>query len=124
MPLPRNVAASRGAWGERLAEAVLLACGYTCLDRRFRVGGGEIDLVVRNCSVLAFVEVKTRRADGAAGPEHFIDAGQRRRVRRAAVAWLAAHPGQGGPRVRFDVVAIVHHGTGGGVDIRHLADVF
>lgn len=121
---PAGDAAGRGAWGERLAESVLVACGYTCLDRRFRTGGGEIDLVVRSGPVLAFVEVKTRRADGAARPEFFIDAGKRRRVRRAAVAWLAAHPGQGAPELRFDVVAIVHHGTGGGVDIRHLAGVF
>jgi putative endonuclease len=121
---PEYGAAGRGLWGEQLAEAVLLACGYTCVDRRFRTGGGEIDLVVRCGPVLAFVEVKTRGADGVAPPEFFIDAGKRRRVRRAAVAWLAAHPGQGAPQVRFDVVAVVHQGTGGGVDIRHLTDVF
>jgi putative endonuclease len=124
MNRPECVAAGRGVWGEQLAEAVLLACGYTCEDRRFRTGGGEIDLVVRRGPVLAFVEVKTRRADGVAPPESFIDAGKRRRVRRAAVAWLAAHPGQGAPQVRFDVVAVVHHGVGAGVDIRHLTDVF
>ncbi len=121
---PARDNAGRGVWGESLAESVLVACGYTCVDRRFRIGGGEIDLVVRNGPVLAFVEVKTRGADGAARPECFIDAGQRRRVRRAAVAWLAAHPGQGAPQLRFDVVAITHHGAGAGVDIRHLAGVF
>lgn len=122
---PRRVdAAGRGVWGERLAEALLLACGYTCQDRRCRTGGGEIDLVVRRGPVLAFVEVKTRRADGVAAPECFIDAGKRRRVRRAAAAWLAEHPGQGAPEVRFDVVAVIHHGAGGGVDIRHLTAVF
>lgn len=117
-------AVGRGVWGEQLAEAVLLACGYACLDRRCRTGGGEIDLVVRRGPVLAFVEVKTRRADGVAPPEFFIDAAKRRRVRRAAAAWLAAHPGQNAPQVRFDAVAVVHHGTAGGVDIRHLTGVF
>lgn len=121
---PAHARAARGAWAERLAEAVLLACGYECLDRRFRIGGGEIDLVARRGDVVAFVEVKARAAGGAAEPECFVSAGQRRRVRRASLAWLAAHPQAGAPRLRFDVVAVVLHGSGRGVDIRHLPGAF
>ncbi len=113
-----------GHWGERLAEAVLAACGYTCLDRRWRAPRGELDLVARRGDALVFVEVKARREDGAGPPECFIDARKRHRVRQAARAWLAAHPEQRGARLRFDVVAIAHRGTVGGVDIRHLVDAF
>ena len=125
-----NAPADRGLWAERLAEAVLAATGYTCLDRRFRAPGGEIDLVARRGDVLVFVEVKGRRADGAGPPECFVDRGKRRRVRRAAAAWLAGRAAACGLRhdapgqLRFDVVAIEHHGPGGGLDIRHLVDVF
>ena len=114
----------RGAWGERLAEAVLTACGYTCLDRRWRTARGELDLVARRDGVVVFVEVKTRHGDGAGAPEVFVDVVKRRRVRQAALAWLEAHPDQRGARLRFDVVAIAHHGTAGGVDVRHLVDAF
>lgn len=128
MPAPERIAprdrAARGAWAEHLAAAVLTACGYACLDRRFRIQGGEIDLVVRRGAVLAFVEVKARAAGGAAEPECFVGAGQRRRVRRAALAWLAAHPQPDGPELRFDVVAVTHHGQEGGVDVRHLPGAF
>lgn len=128
MPVPTRIAprdrAARGAWAENLAAAVLTACGYACLDRRFRVPGGEIDLVVRRGDVLAFVEVKARAAGGAAEPECFVGSGQRRRVRRAALAWLAAHPQPDVPDLRFDVVAVTHHGQEGGVDVRHLPGAF
>lgn len=117
-------AATRGNWAEHLAAAVLTACGYACLDRRFRIPGGEIDLVARRGPDLVFVEVKARAAGGAGEPECFVSPGQRRRVRRAALAWLAAHPQPDAPRLRFDVVAVVHHGEEGGVDIRHLVGAF
>lgn len=45
MPVPSRIAprdhATRGAWAENLAAAVLTACGYACLDRRFRVPGAR-----------------------------------------------------------------------------------
>lgn len=123
-PIRSTGAASRGAWGERLAETVLSACGYACRDRRCRIGGAEIDLVMSYGPDLVFVEVKTRRGDGLAEPECFLPPAQRRRIRRAALAWLAAHPGQAAPRLRFDVVAIVDRGAGGGLDLRHLPDAF
>ncbi len=123
-------AGARGRWAEQLAEAVLTAAGYACLDRRFRAPGGEIDLVVRRGDVLAFVEVKARRAGGAGPPECFVDRVKRARVRRAAATWLVERAAACGCRhdapgeLRFDVVAIEHQGPDGGLDIRHLVGVF
>lgn len=121
---PRSQAAARGAWGEHLAEAVLGACGYVCLDRRFRIPGAEIDLVMRREPYLVFVEVKTRHRRRVADPECFLPPQQRRRIRQAALAWLAANPGQGALRLRFDVVAIIDPGPDGGVELRHLPNAF
>lgn len=130
MDEPRRAPAERGLWAEHMAEAVLAAAGYACLDRRFRAPGGEIDLVVRRGDVLAFVEVKARRSGGAGPPECFVDRGKRARVRRAAATWLVERAAACGCRhdapgeLRFDVVAIEHQGPGGGLDIRHLVGVF
>lgn len=74
------------------------------LDRNWRSGRCEIDLVAREGDVVAFVEVKARRP----GPEDPLEAvrpDQRRRILRAARAWIHAHPGVGS-RFRFDVVAV------------------
>lgn len=71
-----------------------------------RVGGGELDLVVRRGRRLVFVEVKERARDGFGGPLGAIGPEKRRRVRRAADAWLAAHPELEGLEVALEAVAI------------------
>ncbi|MCH7992121.1 MAG: YraN family protein, partial [Gemmatimonadetes bacterium] len=49
-----------GAWGERLAGARLERRGWTILERNYRLGRREVDLIARKEGILAFVEVKTR----------------------------------------------------------------
>ncbi len=106
----RTSEARRRSWREgRRAEAIaawwLLLKGYRVLARRFKVPSGEIDLVVRRGKVIAAVEVKERasldRAAEAIGPR------QRRRVARAAQAFMQQNPAQAVCDLRFDVVLIV-----------------
>ena len=52
----------RGHRAEWIALLFLVAKGYRPLARRFRAGGGEIDLVVTRGDTIAFVEVKSRAA--------------------------------------------------------------
>ncbi|MDQ4136289.1 MAG: YraN family protein, partial [Pseudomonadota bacterium] len=82
----------------------LLAKGYRPLARRFAAAGGEVDLVVRRGSTIAFVEVKARAALEDALTA--ITAGKRRRFSRAARAWLARHPGAAGLTWRADAVYV------------------
>jgi putative endonuclease len=77
----RRAADWRGHWAEATALALLLLKGYRPLARRFRAGGGEIDLVVARGDTIAFVEVKSRAALEAAFVA--IDAAKRRRFSRA-----------------------------------------
>lgn len=78
------------------------------LGRNVRVGRGELDLIARRGTVLAFVEVKARRSATCGAPEDAVDARKRRRVARLAELWLAARPWalRGVSDVRFDVVAV------------------
>src|SRR5947207_9270293 len=57
-----------GELGERIAERWLRRRGWTVVQRRFRSGHRDIDLVVERDGTVAFVEVKARRGAEFGGP--------------------------------------------------------
>lgn len=93
-------AAERRAWWHYRLR------GYRILDRNAWTGGNELDLVVRRGRHLAFVEVKAKGGAGRGDPLEMVTAEKQRRLRRAAEAWLAAHPEAAALEARFDVVAV------------------
>src|SRR6478672_11451324 len=80
-----NSGERRAAWWYRLR-------GWRVLGANVRAGGNELDLIVRRGSALRFVEVKQRTRSGFGGASGAVGAEKQRRVRRAAAAYLAAHP--------------------------------
>jgi len=80
--------------------------GYRVLGANVWLAGAELDLVVRRGRVLAFVEVKSKAGDGYGDPLEMVTPVKVARIRRAAEAWLAAHPEHAALDVRFDVVAV------------------
>ena len=78
--------------GERIAARHYRLRGYRILAANVRAGGNELDLIVRRGSRLVFVEVKERADQSFGGPIAAVDREKRRRVRRAAAAWLHANP--------------------------------
>jgi putative endonuclease len=107
-----------GKRAERRAAWWYRSRGYRVLERNAWVGGYELDLVVRRGRRLVFCEVKEKLGVGFGEPEEMVDIEKRRRLRRAAAAWLAQHPEAGGLPVSFDVIAIQ------GGRLRHLAEAF
>lgn len=96
------------AWRYGLAAETICAWwlrlhGYRIVARRHRTPVGEIDLVARRCHVIAFVEVKAR-VDSAALAAPTIR--QRRRIVRAAQAFLQRRPRLAHLDPRFDVIAV------------------
>ena len=79
-----------GLKAETIAAILLTLKGYSIVARRFAANGGEIDLIARRGRAVAFVEVKAR-ADLDAALES-IGPTKRRRIGRAARAWLARNP--------------------------------
>ncbi len=121
MTLAAGKARERAVRGERLAAEHLLRSGLVILDRNWRSGHLEIDLVAREDQVVAFVEVKTR-GPGPQAPLEAVGRRKRTRVRRAAEAWIRAHPGVG-REFRFDAVAVRIDPTGE-PRIEHVRDAF
>ncbi|MEO0452271.1 MAG: YraN family protein [Pseudomonadota bacterium] len=100
----RRGAERRGRHAETLAAAWLTLKGYHVLASRVRLPVGEIDLIARRRTVLAFVEVKQRA--------HLHDALQAvtprawDRISRAAEVWASSQPHASQLDWRFDLVAI------------------
>ena len=108
----------RGARAESRALLHYRLRGYRLLDRNAWAGGNEIDLVLRRGRTVVFCEVKEKTSRRFGQPEEMVTDEKQRRLRRAAEAWLAAHPKEAGLDVRFDVVAVEPEG------IRRVADAF
>ncbi len=51
-----------GTTGEDLACQRLLKSGFTIMERNFRFGKAEIDIIAKNNNFIIAVEVKTRRS--------------------------------------------------------------
>lgn len=113
----RRRAYGRGRRAETVAAWWLRLKGYRILARGFRVPVGEVDLIARRGRVLALVEVKTRGSLAAAGEAMTLR--QRRRIARAAAAFLQRHPKFAGLDLRFDVVLIAPYRRP-----RHLVDAW
>ena len=119
---PMSAARQRfGELGERIAERWLRARGWRVVERRFRTGHRDIDLVVELEGVVAFVEVKARRGDRFGDPVAAVNWRKQKELGRSARVWVARH-GQGWSAFRFDVVGVLVDGER--VRIRHVANAF
>ena len=89
--------------------------GWRIVARGWRCPAGEIDILARRGAILAVIEVKSRgdlaTRRGALPPR------QRRRITRAAEAFLTTHPEFAGLGLRFDLMLVAprrlpHHRPG------------
>jgi len=114
-----------GELGERVAARWLERCGWRILERRYRCGHRDIDLVIGQGDTVAFVEVKTRRTTLHGDPTEAVNWRKRKELARSAQAWIDRRQGgiaRGRTVYRFDVVAVLIEG--GRVRVRHVPDAF
>ena len=95
-----------GADAEDAALAQLSAAGLRLLARNARYPFGELDLVMLEAGCVVFVEVRRRASDRFGGAAVSVDAAKRRKLARAAQAWLSSHRQFANAACRFDVVAV------------------
>ena len=95
----------KGKRGEDQAATFLRLKGYKILERNFRVGQGEIDLIARRGGTLVFIEVKTRRGKAQGTPLEAVTPHKVKRLSAAAAVYLAGNPLERGD-CRFDVVTL------------------
>jgi len=97
--------AAAGNYGETAARGYLAAKGYEILAERYKVGGGEIDLIARDGGYLVFVEVKYRRQANFGSPAAGVTKAKRRAIAAAARRYLADR-GLVDVDCRFDVIEV------------------
>ena len=102
--LRRQRAQRRGRVAEWLCLWHLRLRGWRILARGWRCPAGEIDILARRGKVLAVIEVKSRgelaTAAAALAPR------QRRRIERAAEAFLLQRPDLARLDLRFDLMLV------------------
>ena len=81
----------RGALGEQAAVEYLRRHGFVLVERNYRVGYSEVDIIAQRDDELHFVEVKTRKVGSMTAPEEAINEQKCRAMRRAASAYMAQH---------------------------------
>ncbi len=114
-------AEKRGRWAETLCVIALRLTGWRILARRMKArrgsGLGEVDIVARRGSTIAFIEVKAR-ADLDTAAES-VTAAQRARIARSAEVYLQRRADLTDCNVRFDVMILA-----GGLIPRRIVDAW
>jgi putative endonuclease len=95
-----------GRYCEDLAADRLVSDGWIVLDRNFRDGPREIDLIARRRGTVIFVEVKGRADARHHHPLQSIGPAKRRDLARAARRWIRAY-GRPGECYRFDAMSVI-----------------
>lgn len=110
-----------GREGERLVAERLRAEGCLIMERNWRCGRNEIDIIARKGEYILFVEVKTRAAAGWTSPESALTESKYRAFTRAVAAYMSMHDLWGEPRLDLAAVDI---GPDGRAEIRYIENAF
>ena len=102
--ISRRRARDRGRLAEFLCRWHLRLRGWRIVAANWRCPAGEIDILARRGRVLAIIEVKTR--DDLANAAASVLPRQRRRIARAASAFLLVRPDLAELVLRFDVMLV------------------
>lgn len=108
-----------GKIGEDLALKYLLDKGYELLERNYRAGKAEIDLLMKKENELVVVEVKTR-FNAILEPEKAVGKSKQKTLAAGIEEYLNSNTLE--LNVRFDIISI--NFFYGKVDITHFEDAF
>lgn len=112
--------------GEELAEALLLKKGYKIVDRNFRKGYGEIDIVAidlsENENTLVFIEVKTRTSKTFGSPFESVTFWKLKTLIKTAQFYKLTHRNLP-ENLRIDAISVTLSSNGTFIDIEHIKNI-
>ena len=108
--------------GENLAAEYLNKSGYKIIDRNFRKGYGEIDIVCIKDDILVFVEVKTRTTKIFGGVKESITGFKIRKLIQTAQFYKSTHSNLP-EALRIDAVLIDLNGADKLTNMEHIENI-
>ncbi|NPA38125.1 MAG: YraN family protein [Chlorobi bacterium] len=109
-----------GHTGEDIAAEYLLGKGYELLEKNWKSGHKEIDLIFRDGDYLVIVEVKTRSSDGWESPKEAVTNKKIRNIIDAAEEYILLNDVM--METRFDIVTLIPHQDRW--EIEHIKEAF
>lgn len=94
-----------GKCGETTAIRYLRRRGYKIMEKGYKVGRGEIDIIAYEKRTLVFIEVKTRRSRRFGTPQESVTLTKQKQIRRLAEIYCTRHDLEDTP-CRFDVLTL------------------
>lgn len=113
-----------GRWGEDVAANLLTQKDYNVVQRNWRIGHLEVDIIAEDAQTIAFVEVKTRTTQfGNKMPEEYVDKEKEMNICRAANAYIKMN--RINKQIRFDVISILVDSTTNQITrLEHIENAF
>ena len=99
------MASELAARGEALVAGYLADLGWTLVERNYRYGKGEIDIIAMDGTVTVFVEVKTRLSPSYGPPEYAVTPSKQRQIVKVARGYIYERQ-LAECECRFDVVTV------------------
>ena len=110
-----------GKQGEKIAQDYLSKKGYTIVEKNYRFGRGEIDIIVEKDNVLIFVEVKTKKFGDFGDPINWVPRRKQRQIGTIAKGYLFENEVTD-KDCRFDVITL--NWQKGAWQIDHIENAF
>jgi putative endonuclease len=111
-----------GNQGEERAATYLLDQGYRILERNWRSGHKDLDIIAMDGASMVIVEVKTRKSRRFGNPEDAVSERKIRNIVACADAYLRLKSVPLGTPVRFDIISVVEHS--GTYELQHIKEAF
>lgn len=109
-----------GEKGEQLAVEYLQKLGYMILERNWRIGHKEVDIICMKNECVIFVEVKTRKTTRLGMPEESVSERKIKSITDAALLYLQEKKYND---IRFDVISIILKNENN-IELLHIKDAF
>ena len=112
-----------GKWGEQYAADYLQSIGYDIIERDWRTGHRDIDIIARtgDGTTVVFVEVKTRTSDVVTKPDDAVDIKKIRNIGYAANNYIKTKGIV--DEVRFDIISIIGNNKEN-AQLEHIIEAF
>ena len=112
-----------GKWGEQYAADYLQSIGYDIIERDWRIGHRDIDIIARtgDGTTVVFVEVKTRTSDVVTKPDDAVDIKKIRNIGYAANNYIKTKGIV--DELRFDIISIIGNNKEN-AQLEHIIEAF